>query len=91
MAGLAKPPVVCKQAAYSPAGQFVGQFVWPEHNGELAAVMQQLTNTHAKRWKPHRHEIGFGHLHQGRYQSFPVETDDYFYQIVRIRNVTDDG
>ena len=24
--------------------------------------MQQLTNTHVKRWKEHRHEIGYGHL-----------------------------
>jgi len=57
--------------------------VWPERDGELAAFMQQLTNTHVKRWKEHRHEIGFGHLYLGRYKSFPVETDDYFYQMVR--------
>ena len=45
--------------------------------------MQQLTNTQVKRWKEHRHEIGYGHLYQGRYKCFPVETDDYFYQVVR--------
>ncbi len=46
--------------------------------------MQQVTNTHVKRWKEHRHEIGYGHLyHQGRYKCFPVETEDYFYQVVR--------
>jgi putative transposase len=57
--------------------------VWPEHDGDLVAFMQQLTNTHVKRWKEHRHEIGFGHLYQGRYKSFPVETDEYFYQVMR--------
>jgi len=31
----------------------------------------------------HRHEIGYGHLYQGRYKCFPVETEDYFYQVVR--------
>jgi len=36
-----------------------------------------------KRWKEHRHEIGYGHLYQGRYKCFPVETEDYFYQVVR--------
>jgi len=36
-----------------------------------------------KRWKEHRHEIGYGHLDQGRYKCFPVETEDYFYQVVR--------
>ena len=49
----------------------------------LPAFMQQVTNTHVKRWKEHRHEIGYGHLYQGRYKCFPVETEDYFYQVVR--------
>ena len=57
--------------------------LWPENDGDLSAFMQQLTNTHVKRWKEHRHETGYGHLYQGRYKSFPVETDDYFYQVVR--------
>ena len=38
---------------------------------------------HVKRWKEHRHETGFGHLYQGRYRCFPVETEGYFYQVVR--------
>src|SRR5271157_4530398 len=36
--------------------------VWPERDGDLPAFMQQVTNTHVKRWKEHRHEIGYGHL-----------------------------
>ena len=35
--------------------------VWPERDGDLPAFMQQVTNTHVKRWKEHRHEIGYGH------------------------------
>jgi putative transposase len=57
--------------------------LWPESDGDLPAFMQQLTNTHVKRWKEHRHETGYGHLYQGRYKAFPVESDDYFYQVVR--------
>jgi putative transposase len=57
--------------------------VWPEHDGDLRGFMQQVTNTHVKRWKEHRHEIGYGHLYQGRYKCFPVETEDYFYRVVR--------
>ena len=45
--------------------------------------MQQMTNMHVKRWKEYRREIGYGPLYQGRYKCFPVETDDYFYQVVR--------
>jgi putative transposase len=57
--------------------------VWPESDGDLPTFMQQLTNMHVKRWKEHRREVGLGHLYQGRFKSFPVETDDYFYQVVR--------
>ena len=57
--------------------------LWPEHDDDLAAFMQQLTNTHVKRWKEHRHETGLGHLYQGRYKSFPVQSDEHFYTVVR--------
>ncbi len=52
--------------------------VWPESDGDLPAFMQQMTNMHVKRWKEHRHEIGYGHLYQGRYKCFPVESEGYF-------------
>jgi putative transposase len=45
--------------------------------------MQQMTNTHVKRWKRHFGETGYGHLYQGRFKSFPIQTDDHFYQVVR--------
>jgi putative transposase len=57
--------------------------LWPERDGELAAFMQQLTITHVTRWQKHRGQVGTGHVYQGRYKSFPVETDEYFYQVVR--------
>jgi putative transposase len=57
--------------------------VWPERDGDLPAFMQQMTNTHVKRWKQHRRETGYGHLYQGRYKCFPVKTEEYFYQVVR--------
>lgn len=57
--------------------------LWPEADGDLAAFMQKLTVTHVRRWQEHRRKVGFGHVYQGRYKSFPVETDDYFYQVLR--------
>lgn len=57
--------------------------LWPERNGQLAAFMQRLTITHVTRWQRHRKRVGYGHLYQGRYKSFPVDADDYFYQVVR--------
>lgn len=57
--------------------------LWPEHDGELGAFMQRLTVTHVTRWQKHRHRVGEGHVYQGRFKSFPVETNEYFYQVVR--------
>ena len=57
--------------------------LWPEHDGDLAAFMQRLTTKHVRRWQLHRGKVGTGHVYQGRYKSFPVETDEYFYQVVR--------
>ena len=57
--------------------------LWPQRDGDLAAFMQKLTVTHVRNWQEHRRRVGFGHVYQGRYKSFPVETDEYFYQAVR--------
>ena len=52
--------------------------LWPECDGELAAFMQRLTITHVRRWQEHRGYAGLGHVYQGRYKSFPVESDEHF-------------
>jgi len=57
--------------------------VWPEREGELAAFMQQLTTKHVRRWQLHRRRVGYGHVYQGRYKSFPIEEEEYFYRVVR--------
>ena len=57
--------------------------LWPEKDGHLAAFMQRLTITHVRRWQEHRGRVGYGHLYQSRYKSFPVQTDEYFYQVLR--------
>jgi putative transposase len=57
--------------------------VWPKRDGDLAAFMQKLTITHVRNWQVHRQRVGEGHVYQGRYKSFPLETDEYFYHVVR--------
>ena len=37
--------------------------------------MQRLTVTHVRRWQQHRGCAGLGHVYQGRYKSFTVESD----------------
>jgi len=63
--------------------------LWPRADGELAAFMQRLTITHAKRWQMHYQQNGWGHVYQGRFKSFPVQEDAHFLTVVRYmeRNV----
>src|SRR3974377_1772781 len=63
------PMRICAYCLLSNHWHFV---LWPQHDGQLAAFMQQMTNTHVKRWKEHHQEVGYGHLYQGRYKCFPV-------------------
>ncbi len=57
--------------------------VWPKEDGELSRFVGWLTLTHTQRWHAHRHSAGAGHLYQGRFKSFPIQTDDHFYTVAR--------
>lgn len=57
--------------------------LWPRKDGELGAFMQRLSITHARRWQEHRHRVGYGHIYQGRYKSFPVQEDEHFLTVCR--------
>ena len=56
---------------------------WPEHDGDLSQFMQRMTNMHTQRWQRAKCRVGYGHLYQGRFKSFPVESDEHFYAVVR--------
>ena len=55
----------------------------PHETGDLGAFMQRLTLTHARRWQEHHHAHGTGHVYQGRYKSFPIQTNEYFLTVGR--------
>ena len=57
--------------------------LYPKENQDLASFMRWITLTHTQRWLVHRHMVGYGHLYQGRYKSFPVQKDDHFLQVCR--------
>jgi putative transposase len=75
-----RPMRICAYCLMPNHWHFV---LWPEHDGDLAAFMQQLTTRHVRRWQLHRSRVGYGHVYQARYKSFPVEEEEYFYQVVR--------
>jgi len=57
--------------------------LWPEKDDDLGRFMQRLTVTHVTRWQKNYNMVGYGHVYQSRFKSFPVETDEYFYQVNR--------
>lgn len=57
--------------------------VWSRQDGDLSRFMNWLTLTHTQRWHQHRHTVGEGHVYQGRFKSFPVETSAYLLTLCR--------
>ena len=57
--------------------------VWPETDEEVSGFFQWLTVTHTMRWHAHDHASGTGHLYQGRFQSFLVQTDRHLLTVPR--------
>ena len=55
----------------------------PREDGDLQVFMRWLTMTHTQRFHAARKTAGAGHLYQGRYKSFLVETSPYFLQLCR--------
>jgi putative transposase len=46
-------------------------------------VLRWITVTHTQRWHAHHHTAGTGPVYQGRFKSFPVQTDEHFLTVAR--------
>jgi putative transposase len=57
--------------------------LWPREDGELSQVMRWLTVTHTQRWHANRHTSGSGPIYQGRFKSFPVQSDEHLLTVAR--------
>jgi putative transposase len=57
--------------------------VWPRADGDLSRYVGWLTLTHTQRWHVHYRTVGAGHAYQGRFKSFPVQSDDHFLTVCR--------
>lgn len=55
----------------------------PRNDGDLSIFMKWLSMTHTQRWHVAHDSVGSGHLYQGRYKSFIVETNKYLLQLFR--------
>jgi putative transposase len=56
--------------------------VHPRSDGDLGEFMRWVTTTHVRQRRAQTETIGYGHLYQGTYKSFPVETERYLQQLM---------
>lgn len=57
--------------------------VWPQSDRQVTDFFRWLANTHAMRWRVSRRTVGWGHLYQGRFKAFPIQTDRHFLTVCR--------
>jgi putative transposase len=57
--------------------------LWPRSDGDLPEFMRWITLTHTQRFHVSHGTVGIGHLYQGRYKSFPVQSDEHYLTIMR--------
>jgi putative transposase len=69
--------------AYCLMGTHWHFVVLPKEDGDLTAFFRWLTHTHAMRWRVSHRTVGYGHLYQGRFKSFPVQADGHFLDVCR--------
>lgn len=55
----------------------------PRTDKALSEMMAWLTVTHARRHHMHYPDPGSGHIYQGRFKSFPVQSDEHFLIVAR--------
>lgn len=57
--------------------------LYPQADNDMSRFMRWLGLTHTQRWHAFHNTVGYGHLYQGRYKSFPIQTDEHFLQVAR--------
>lgn len=57
--------------------------LWPREDGDLTRFMGWVTLTHTQREHARRGTVGSGNIYQGRFKTFPVQTDDHLLEVCR--------
>ena len=57
--------------------------LWPEHGSDISAFMRWFMNAHIRRYHRFGELWGTGHLYQGRFKAFPVQTDHHLLTVLR--------
>ena len=57
--------------------------VWPETPDALPVHMRWLMNAHVRQYQQHYQTCGYGHIYQGRYKNFPIQTGRHLLAVAR--------
>ena len=57
--------------------------VRPRKDDEVTAFFRWLSHTHAMRCRVARNSVGWGHLYQGRFKAFPVQSGHHLREVCR--------
>jgi putative transposase len=57
--------------------------VWPREDEDLSRFVGWLSLTHTQRWHARRRSVGSGHVYQGRFKSFLIESDEHLWTVCR--------
>src|SRR4030042_4494218 len=79
--GLSKIPM--RLTGYCLMSNHWHLLLWPYNDGDLSAFMHWITMTHTQRWHAAHNTTGTGHLYQGRFKSFPIQSDCYYLTALR--------
>ena len=55
----------------------------PRNDGDLGAFMHRLSNAHTRKVHARTNTNGSGHLYQGRYKSFLIDSENYLLAVVK--------
>ena len=55
----------------------------PKNDGDLGAFMHRLSNAHTRKVNASTNKNGSGHLYQGRYKSFLVDSENYLLTLIK--------
>ena len=57
--------------------------LYPHSHEDLGQFMGWLTTTHVRQYRTRTESVGYGHLYQDRYKSFPVQTNSYALTLIK--------
>ena len=79
--GLKRIPM--RLCGYCIMGNHWHMLLWPINDGDVSEFMRWVTLTHTQRWHAAHGTAGIGHVYQGRFKSFPVQSNEHYLTVLR--------